>query len=257
MSKVTEPSKRGKSAAPTRHPDRPSDGQGRQRDFRGAERHPGRRLRALSQDQEFPLARQRAAFPRLPPDARRAGRRDLRHDRRHRRARAQDRRHDAAFDRPHLQAADDRGQRRRIRRPGRHAARADGRQQGGRGRHAQGHEVCDKHEDVATASLLENFIDETEKRTWFLFEARAQGGRDPATERLWHNSSAIADGLCSAVAAAASGLLSLASLIDEALPRHRPADRDHGGAAHARLGLPVGSRAEFRDHRALHHRGSL
>jgi starvation-inducible DNA-binding protein len=32
------------------------------------------------------------------------------------------------------------------------------------------HEVCDKHNDVATASLLENWIDETERRTWFLFE---------------------------------------------------------------------------------------
>jgi starvation-inducible DNA-binding protein len=33
------------------------------------------------------------------------------------------------------------------------------------------HEVCDKHEDVATASLIEVWIDQTEKRTWFLFEA--------------------------------------------------------------------------------------
>ena len=33
------------------------------------------------------------------------------------------------------------------------------------------HKVCDDHEDVATASLLENYIDETERRTWFLFEA--------------------------------------------------------------------------------------
>jgi starvation-inducible DNA-binding protein len=33
------------------------------------------------------------------------------------------------------------------------------------------HKVCDDHEDVASASLLENFIDETERRTWFLFEA--------------------------------------------------------------------------------------
>lgn len=33
------------------------------------------------------------------------------------------------------------------------------------------HEVCDEHDDVATASLLENYIDETERRTWFLFEA--------------------------------------------------------------------------------------
>jgi starvation-inducible DNA-binding protein len=38
------------------------------------------------------------------------------------------------------------------------------------------HELCDQHEDVATASLLENFIDETERRTWFLFEASRQAG---------------------------------------------------------------------------------
>jgi starvation-inducible DNA-binding protein len=33
------------------------------------------------------------------------------------------------------------------------------------------HELCDKHSDVATASLIETWIDETERRTWFLFEA--------------------------------------------------------------------------------------
>ncbi len=32
------------------------------------------------------------------------------------------------------------------------------------------HELCDEHEDVATASLLENWIDEAEERVWFLFE---------------------------------------------------------------------------------------
>jgi starvation-inducible DNA-binding protein len=32
------------------------------------------------------------------------------------------------------------------------------------------HSLCDEHDDVATASLLENWIDETERRTWFLFE---------------------------------------------------------------------------------------
>jgi starvation-inducible DNA-binding protein len=32
------------------------------------------------------------------------------------------------------------------------------------------HDLCDEHEDVATASLLENWIDEAERRTWFLFE---------------------------------------------------------------------------------------
>ena len=33
------------------------------------------------------------------------------------------------------------------------------------------HDLCDEHGDVATTSLLENWIDETERRTWFLFEA--------------------------------------------------------------------------------------
>jgi starvation-inducible DNA-binding protein len=32
------------------------------------------------------------------------------------------------------------------------------------------HGLCDEHGDVATASLLENWIDEAERRTWFLFE---------------------------------------------------------------------------------------
>jgi starvation-inducible DNA-binding protein len=33
------------------------------------------------------------------------------------------------------------------------------------------HGLCDEHGDVATASLLENWIDEAERRVWFLFEA--------------------------------------------------------------------------------------
>ena len=33
------------------------------------------------------------------------------------------------------------------------------------------HALCDEHDDVATASLLEVWIDEAERRTWFLFEA--------------------------------------------------------------------------------------
>lgn len=32
------------------------------------------------------------------------------------------------------------------------------------------HDLCDDHKDVATASLLENYIDAAEKRNWFLFE---------------------------------------------------------------------------------------
>jgi starvation-inducible DNA-binding protein len=35
----------------------------------------------------------------------------------------------------------------------------------------EAHEVCEEHGDIASASLLENWIDETERRTWFLFEA--------------------------------------------------------------------------------------
>lgn len=35
----------------------------------------------------------------------------------------------------------------------------------------EAHEVASKNNDVATTSILEVFIDETEKRTWFLFEA--------------------------------------------------------------------------------------
>jgi starvation-inducible DNA-binding protein len=34
----------------------------------------------------------------------------------------------------------------------------------------ESHEICDRHGDVATASLLENWIDETERRSWFLYE---------------------------------------------------------------------------------------
>jgi starvation-inducible DNA-binding protein len=33
------------------------------------------------------------------------------------------------------------------------------------------HAICDEHNDVASASLIENWIDEAERRTWFLFEA--------------------------------------------------------------------------------------
>ena len=32
------------------------------------------------------------------------------------------------------------------------------------------HALCDRHNDLATASLIENWIDESERRTWFLSE---------------------------------------------------------------------------------------
>jgi starvation-inducible DNA-binding protein len=37
------------------------------------------------------------------------------------------------------------------------------------------HNICDEHRDIATASLIEVWIDETERRTWFLFEASRSG----------------------------------------------------------------------------------
>lgn len=42
------------------------------------------------------------------------------------------------------------------------------------------HEVSDKYGDAATTSILENFIDATERRTWFLFEASRQEGGNEA-----------------------------------------------------------------------------
>lgn len=41
------------------------------------------------------------------------------------------------------------------------------------------HALCDEFGDVATASLLENWIDETERRTWFLFEISRAGDTRP------------------------------------------------------------------------------
>ena len=38
----------------------------------------------------------------------------------------------------------------------------------------EAHNVCEEHRDIATASLIEVWIDETERRTWFLFEAARQ-----------------------------------------------------------------------------------
>src|SRR5258708_4304415 len=37
------------------------------------------------------------------------------------------------------------------------------------------HDVVDERRDIATASLIENWIDETERRTWFLFESSRRG----------------------------------------------------------------------------------
>ena len=46
------------------------------------------------------------------------------------------------------------------------------------GRHARGARAVREHNDVATASLIEAWIDETERRIWFLYEATRRG--DPS-----------------------------------------------------------------------------
>src|SRR5712664_925032 len=51
--------------------------------------------------------------------------------------------------------------------------REDNKDLAARFREAQ--KVCDEHRDIATASLIEVWIDETERRTWFLFEASRRG----------------------------------------------------------------------------------
>jgi starvation-inducible DNA-binding protein len=42
------------------------------------------------------------------------------------------------------------------------------------------HKLADDYEDTGTAQLLELFVDETERRTWFLFEASRQEGGNEA-----------------------------------------------------------------------------
>ena len=39
----------------------------------------------------------------------------------------------------------------------------------------EAHDVCEEHNDIATASLLETFIDEAERRVWFLYEIGRRG----------------------------------------------------------------------------------
>ena len=39
----------------------------------------------------------------------------------------------------------------------------------------EAHDVCEEHNDVATTSLLEVYIDEAERRVWFLYEAVRHG----------------------------------------------------------------------------------
>ena len=40
----------------------------------------------------------------------------------------------------------------------------------------EAHDVCSKHQDFGSASLIENWIDETERRAWFLYETTREDG---------------------------------------------------------------------------------
>ena len=164
-----------KTKAPPRHPDR-SRQQRHQGHFRRAQRDPCRHLRALPEDQEFPLACLGSAFPRLPPDVRRAGRPALRLHRRHCRACAQDRRHHAALDRRHRAQAAALRQRRRLCRAHRtcwpNCARTI----------SAASPRCARRTSFATNTTMSRpqacsriFIDEAEKRVWFLYEAGRRG----------------------------------------------------------------------------------
>jgi starvation-inducible DNA-binding protein len=42
----------------------------------------------------------------------------------------------------------------------------------------EAHDVCEEHHDVGTTALIEVWIDETERRTWFLFESSRRGDSD-------------------------------------------------------------------------------
>ena len=94
------------------------------------------------------------------------------HDRRHRRACAQDRRHHDPLDRPDQPSSSaswttmPNSSRRSTCWPSCATTISSS-----TAHMRETHDLCDEHGDVATASLLENWIDEAERRTWFLFEA--------------------------------------------------------------------------------------
>jgi starvation-inducible DNA-binding protein len=93
-----------------------------------------------------------------------------------RRARAQDERvrkigeHDLALNRSNRPPSAQRGQRPRVRDPSGYAAelRDDNKELAANMRET--HRLCERHNEVATTSLLEVWIDEAERRIWFLFE---------------------------------------------------------------------------------------
>ena len=148
--------------------------------FRGADHAARRRLRTLSQDQELPLAHDGPHFRDYHCSSTNNPLR-FSDDRRGRRAGAQGRRNDAALHRSRSPAIsvldnDARYSRRKICWPSCARTRCRVAEEP-----AWGARPCDEHGDVATASLLENSIDQGERRVSFLFEA---GRRDSAEKSL-------------------------------------------------------------------------
>jgi hypothetical protein len=76
-----------------------------------------------------------------------------------------------AFYRADRALASNHRQRRRLRRSDRHARGASRRQSRPGGASQRGTQLVDALCDIATASMVETWIDETERRTWFLLES--------------------------------------------------------------------------------------
>src|SRR5437870_3209585 len=84
---------------------------------------------------------------------------------------------DAALNRPSVAVAATRRQRTDAGAPLRQPARATRRQLPLDGPLTRAHETCEEHGDFASASFIENWIDEAERRVWFLVEvSRDDGG---------------------------------------------------------------------------------
>jgi hypothetical protein len=149
-----------------RHPHR-SVAPGRQQGFGGAQRASGRRIRAVSEDQEFPLAHQHsdqifATTDQLAERVRKIGGATLKSIGQVAKLQTiKDNNEDYVPPREML---------RELMQDNKHVASAM----------RKAHDVCDDAGDVASASILEVFIDETERRTWFLFEATRQEGANEA-----------------------------------------------------------------------------
>ena len=140
-------------------------------------------FRALSQDQEFPLARQRPAFPQTttccstnrPPRSSRTTDEIAERVRKIGGTTLRSIGHIA-------KAAVDQGQRRGVRAAGDMVRELMNDNKAVAAAMRKAHELCDEHEDVATASLLENLHRRDREADLVPVRVRARGGRDRATD---------------------------------------------------------------------------